>query len=660
MSSKIKFGSRLQSLSVAFRVNILAAIAIFATVILTATYFVGDRLISKTLNKQTQFNQLSLLTKEMESGALQMRRREKDFLLRQDLKYAAKYDDAITKIEHSLSKMTKLAVAGPVSKHVKDLTAKIDLSHKQFQKIVSIFQKMGLSEETGLRGALGKAVKGVEKKLGTADYDMLTVKILTMRGHEKDFMLSNSDKSIGLIEELRSDFDSMLLYTTLEDADKEEISKLMDAYQAGFATYAKVAITLNAETAKLNTLFEEMAPGFKAISQNASEGNQQAEARLLATTSMTEKVFLGTALIILLAAVGIGMLIGKSITTPIAQLTDAMKNLAEGNTAIDIPNANTKNEMGQMADAVQVFKDNAIERTSLMSQTEAEQQARADTQNRVNELIADFRNTIQSLLETVSTNTDEMETTARSLSEIATQTTSKAANVADMSEDTSNNVQSVAAAAEELSASISEISRQINQTEEVVGQASVATTETDAKIVNLADAAEKIGEVITLIQGIAEQTNLLALNATIEAARAGEAGKGFAVVASEVKDLATQTANATKAISEQITNIQKETESSVVSIRGIADTMAEVSAATHAITASMQEQGAATAEISENVQRAAAGASGVLQNITGVTQAADESQQSANQVLESARSISENGDELRTVINRFLEKVAAA
>jgi len=350
----------------------------------------------------------------------------------------------------------------------------------------------------------------------------------------------------------------------------------------------------------------------------------------------------------------------RSVTRPLSSIVGVMKRLAKGDNDIEVPGLGRRDEIGQMADTVQVIKDNAAERARLMSENEKEQEARAARQKRVDALISGFRDTIQGVLQTVETNTGQMETTAKSLSSIATQTTAQASGVAAASEEASANVQAVTAASEEMTASIGEISRQITQTKDVVTKASEATTQTDARIAGLADAAQKIGEVLSLIQDIAEQTNLLALNATIEAARAGEAGKGFAVVASEVKELATQTAKATEAISEQITGIQTETNSSVEAIRGIAQTMDEVSAATEAIAAAVEEQGTSTAEISNNVQQAAAGSNEVAENITGVSQAADESQTSAEQVLSASRDVASNAENLRHVVDDFLKEVAAA
>lgn len=382
------------------------------------------------------------------------------------------------------------------------------------------------------------------------------------------------------------------------------------------------------------------------------------DSQLAAGTAVSNKMVIGAAVIGALLSL-ITFIGTRTVTGPLLSTVKVMKRLAEGDNDVEVQGLDRKDEIGQMAGAVQIFKDNAIERLRLQSESEKEQEAHTARQNRVDDLISKFREMVQAVLQTVSTNTTQMKSSTQSLSTIATQTKSRANSVAAASEQASTNVQAVAAAAEELSASIGEISRQITQTRDVVTKASEATNETDAKIAGLAEAAQKIGEVISLIQDIAEQTNLLALNATIEAARAGESGKGFAVVASEVKELATQTAKATEAISEQITGIQSETESSVEAIRGIAETMNEVSSATEAIAAAVEEQGASTSEISNSVRQAAAGSNEVSQNIAGVSQAAEESQQSTDQVLSAAEDVASDADKLRNVVDEFLKNVAA-
>ncbi|MGE5145762.1 MAG: methyl-accepting chemotaxis protein, partial [Candidatus Eiseniibacteriota bacterium] len=256
-----------------------------------------------------------------------------------------------------------------------------------------------------------------------------------------------------------------------------------------------------------------------------------------------------------IAAAGFG--IGAQFAKPIRRLTDAMTALAGGNLEAAIDGGARKDEIGDMAKAVQVFKDNALEMKRLEREAE-EQKKRAEIEKKqaMHKLASDFESRVGGVIQTVTSAATELQSTASSMSSTAEETNRQAAAVAAASEETTTNVQTVAAATEEMSSSVGEIGRQVNQSTEIAKRAVTEAEKTNASVQGLADAASKIGEVVNLISDIAEQTNLLALNATIEAARAGEAGKGFAVVASEVKTLASQTAKATEEIANQIGAIQ--------------------------------------------------------------------------------------------------------
>ena len=452
-----------------------------------------------------------------------------------------------------------------------------------------------------------------------------------------------------------------------EEKALNKISSVVEAYRTGLEKARKLAASGSTPEEIDKQVKVNDGPALKGISNLVNVIGRELvsdagilTADLSATSKITTMVLfvsIGSSLLLVLLAY---FVLFRRIMYPLNKMTEAMTALAEGDDATDVSAFRYNNEMGEMARAVDIFKENAKERSLLRAENEKDIEARSVRQEKVEELVSKFRETIQRVLEDVGTNTNQMKNTANSLSTIASQTTSKVTNASGASQEASANVQSVAAAAEELSASINEISRQLDETTNVVSRASEATFATDTKISNLAQSASKISEVVSLIQAIAEQTNLLALNATIEAARAGESGKGFAVVASEVEALATQTANATEAISQQITDIQKETDSSVEAIRDIANTMQEVTTSTESIANAVKEQGLVTTEISDNVQQASAGSDEVSRNISGVQQAADESHKSAEQVLSASQDVSTNADKLRAVVDEFLTDVAAA
>jgi methyl-accepting chemotaxis protein len=368
-------------------------------------------------------------------------------------------------------------------------------------------------------------------------------------------------------------------------------------------------------------------------------------------------VMLGIAIVIAGSA---GYLMVRAIARPIQAMTVAMRGLAAKDMTVEIPAQGRTDEVGQMAEAVGVFKENMIRADQLAATEKTEQIAKEQRAKHLADLVGDFEIKIGGLVGVLSSASTEMEATAQSMSSTATQTNQQASNVASAAEEVSAGVQTVASAAEQLTSSIGEINRQVAQSSKITGKAVDDAKRTDAIVHALAEGAEKIGTVVSLITDIASQTNLLALNATIEAARAGDAGKGFAVVASEVKNLANQTGKATEEIGAQIAQIQSATGEAVNAIKGITDIINEVSVITTTIASAVEEQGAATAEIARNVQQTAASTREVTTNIAGVSQAASETGSAAGQVLSAAGDLSKQAEQLTQEVNTFVSGVRAA
>ncbi|WP_332119169.1 methyl-accepting chemotaxis protein [Azorhizobium caulinodans] len=364
----------------------------------------------------------------------------------------------------------------------------------------------------------------------------------------------------------------------------------------------------------------------------------------------------------ILVALIIGFLISRgAVAAPIIRLGATMRRLAEGDLSAEVEGQDRRDEVGGMAQAVEVFKQNAIAARDL---EERQKEMEAETQRqRKAELarLADmFEGAVGSIVSGVATATVRLQGTASTLTQTAASTQSLSSGVANASDQASNNVQTVAAAAEELASSVSEISRQVETSSQIATEAVRQAQKTDARIGTLSQAASRIGDVVELITAIAGQTNLLALNATIEAARAGDAGKGFAVVAQEVKALAAQTGKATEEISGQITEIQQATAESVQAMKEIGETINRIAEIAQAIAAAVQEQGTATAEISRNIQQAAAGTAQVSTNIAEVTRGAAATGEASEDVMQSARALAQQGESLKVQVDGFLNTVRAA
>jgi methyl-accepting chemotaxis protein len=353
--------------------------------------------------------------------------------------------------------------------------------------------------------------------------------------------------------------------------------------------------------------------------------------------------------------------IGRTITAPLKRLGVSMQKLSAGETDTEIGGLTRHDEIGGMAAAVQVFKDKMIQAARMTSEQEQLRLAAVTAQKTAMKKTADtFEAKVGGLVSILSSGAAELEKTAGILSGTATRENDQAETVAAAAAAASHGVATVASAAEQLTSSISEISRQVTQSAKITGQAVADAQRTDKIVQALAQGAERIGHVVGLIANIAGQTNLLALNATIEAARAGDAGKGFAVVASEVKSLATQTAKATEDIRGQIEQIQSATSEAVDAIRGITTTIEEVSAIAISISAAVEEQSAATGEIARNVQETAQATEAVTANIDGVREAATETSDASGHVLDAAKDLSRQAEQLSSEVGNFIAEVRAA
>ncbi len=594
-------------------------------------------------------------------------------------KALARMRELAPQIQKEMAGLIEVSVTAERKAKLQDIRRLADQYIGHFDEVVKLrtTRGAGVAERMNPLGAKARRNLTDIRKTAMADGDIEAAAItgqvqealMLARINALRFVVQPEQKIVEAFRQQATAFDRAIveLQNRLKNPERKRLAtdaaETVRNYAQAFEDVAKASFTLDAlVNHEMVGLADKISGGMKEIvtAQRSDLGRIQSEAR--ATVDQATTMMMALAIAALVIGLLIAFLIARSIVKPVLGLVGAMRKLGEGDFSVVLPGLGRKDEVGQMAGAVEAFKVKAAEK----AQQEAEEKAEADRKLAAERKVAmnamadAFEKAVGGIVETVSSASTELEAAAGTLTKTAETTQQLSATVASASEEASTNVQSVASATNELSSSVQEISRQVQESSHIADEAVRQAGKTDVRINELSQAAGRIGDVVKLITAIAEQTNLLALNATIEAARAGEAGKGFAVVAQEVKALAAQTGKATGEISKQILGMQTATQDSVAAIKEISGTIGRIAEIAATIAAAVEEQGAATQEIARNVHQAAQGTTQVADNITEVNRGAGETGSASSQVLSSAQSLAGESARLKTEVQKFLATVRAA
>ncbi len=590
------------------------------------------------------------------------RRREKDFLLRKDAKYVGEQADFVRSAQAAMDAMAAAMGDGDARRPQLATIRKGAAAYADaFRMVADAQTQVGLTEKDGLMGALRGSVHEIEAALKAHDDLRLTVLMLMMRRHEKDFLARLDPKYGDELGQRVAEFEKALPASAIPAPDRAAILERLATYHRDFNAVAEGSLAVVASTKVLSETYAGIQPLIQSLVDDAHAdmvAARQEAARIdaLSNRSMTGVMLVGFALMVV-----IGTVIARSIYAPINAMTDTTTRMAEGDLTVTVPGAGRRDEIGKMAAAMEIFRGTALKARQVAARQAAEDRRnRRKVQSEMLALTNAIEEEVSDAIAVVVGEAEAVNSASDVMMGLVEESRNGSHSAAGAAEQANSSVDAVAAAAEELSASVQEISRQVATSSQVAGEAEVEAGKVNQIVQGLAEAARSVGAVVNLITDIAAQTNLLALNATIEAARAGEAGKGFAVVANEVKNLANQTGRATEEIGQQIAAIQQATGGAVGAIQGIGATISRINEICGSIAAAVEEQSAATQEIARSAQSAARGTQDAAGEIATVAHAIEETGRCSGDVRGSAASVRRHIDGMKTAIDEIIHSSSDA
>ncbi|MFC5068570.1 methyl-accepting chemotaxis protein [Flaviflagellibacter deserti] len=653
--------------SVRLRVSLLSIAPLIALLIVAGTFRFGQHEVATAVQRADKYSDISSEVERfrgqlatMASAVAQYRLKPTDTIKGSFDQARKEATRAIEAIRANVDDENFLVTVGLLSDGLNQ-TADAFADIVKAQAVLGTKQAPGVDQK--LQAAGDDLEVFMEDKLNALGEDSYAIAktVQEIRKLEKGYIISGTSSLFDQFNKsLTTLGDQLKDNPLLDDGTKNKAAEAISTYQQLFKDWRTARNKQGTAANVTSDTLENVSLNTSALLAFARDGKTQTAGVRHQAEQWTNMVAVGIIVIAILVCSTLGFFIGRSITKPMSDLTSDMRRLADGDTNIEVKGAEGRNELSQMARAVLVFRDNAIERERLTGEQAAAATQREARARAVESLVHEFEALANSAINGVRSAAGNLEETASNLIEASTRVTEEARAAGNAANSASENVTAAATGAEELALSIQEIEQQALKSTEVSSRAVTEANRTSDTMGGLATAATRIGEVVSLIEAIASQTNLLALNATIEAARAGEAGKGFAVVAQEVKTLASQTASATQEIARQIGAIQEASADAGVAIERVSGIISETSSIAAAVAGAVEEQTASVQSIAGNVARASNEAQSGSLAMASVEEAAASARMVADDVANLATDLSKEAQRLEEAVNGFLREVQAA
>ncbi len=652
----------LERLSIRLRFALLMTFAMVGAVVFAGVYRMAENRIDTMLVAQDGYRRMNDLGGDVRSWATALQNHQEQFLRERDPAFADAFRRDAAQVSDNLKALAALSQAQGVAPQVGDLNTAFAAIPKQFDKVVALVDQLGLTGHTGLRGRLVSSAKAMEDELKMwPNAGVMMPDMLQMRQAEKNFMLYGGEEYINLHHKYSRQFDFDLDNVSFPNSTKEDFRKLLGSYSADMDAFAQGTLSLDGEVNTLRQQFQAVQPALNKVFTHAREGMTQAIHEQEQVRAGTSRLVAGFGLLAVVLFCAAALVLARSITQPVRLIEDAMDRLSKGDHTVAVPGISRRDEIGDMAKAVEIFKENSVAMVRMQREQEAiRAEAESVSRSRMLALADHFEQAVKSVADVVNQNAQAIHDTAEAMIHGGGHGLgNRALSVAEAAGQARQTVAAVAQAAGELAESVSDISAQVGAMSSIVREAVTQLARTDDRVRGLSQVAGDIDRVVNLINDIAHRTNMLSMNATIEAQRAGEAGKGFAVVANEVKHLAAQTSESTQEIVQQVASIQTATAETVAAIGDVGIAIRRMDEIAAQVAQAASRQADVTGKIGQCVDQVATDSRRVTDGVVDVTQSAARYCGSAVRVIWAAEDLALPAADLKQEVDGFLTTIRA-